>query len=47
MGNSMKGVAIIFNMDPSLVKASFQLGVELGYFYQFGIFSYIMTAVIN
>jgi hypothetical protein len=22
-------------------------GIELGYFFQFGIFSYIMTAIIN
>jgi hypothetical protein len=47
MGNSLKGVAIIFELDKQLVQQSFQLGVELGYFYQFGIFSYIMTAVIN
>ena len=47
MGNSMKGVALIFELDQKNIQVAFDIGVEMGYFYQFGIFSYIMTAIIN
>jgi hypothetical protein len=47
MGNSLKGVAIIFELDVDQIKKAYEIGVETGYFYQFGIFAYIMTAIIN
>ena len=47
MGNSLKGVALIFELEQSQIIEAFNLGVEMGFFYQFGIFSYIMTAIIN
>lgn len=47
MGNSLKGVALIYEMDQEQIAQAFDLGVEMGYFYQFGVFSYIMTAIIN
>ncbi len=47
MGNSFKGVAIIFELDIEQIKKAYEIGVETGYFYQFGIFAYIMTAIIN
>ena len=47
MGNSLKGVALIFELTDIQVKKAFELGVEMGYFYQFGIFAYIMTAIRN
>ena len=43
----MKGVALIFELDQKNIQVAFDIGVEMGYFYQFGIFSYIMTAIIN
>ena len=45
MGNSLKGVALIFELSEEQLKQLYELGVELGYFYQFGIFAYIMTAI--
>ena len=47
MGNSLKGVALIFELDQELILEVFDTGIELGFFYQFGVFSYIMTAIIN
>jgi len=47
MGNSLKGVALIFELNSEQIHLSFELGVEMGYFYQFSIFSYIMTAIRN
>jgi acyl-CoA hydrolase len=47
MGNSLKGVALIFELEQNQITEAFNLGVEMGFFYQFGIFSYIMTAIIN
>lgn len=47
LGNSLKGVAIIFELDKETINECFEIGVELGYFYQFGIFSYVMTAITN
>ena len=47
MGNSLKGVALIFELEQSQITEAFNLGVEMGFFYQFGIFSYIITAIIN
>ena len=46
-GNSMKGVAIIFELNQQQISQAFDAGIEMGYFYQFSIFSYILTAVIN
>ncbi len=46
-GNSLKGVAIIFELDNVQINKAFEIGVEMGYFYQFSIFSYILTAIIN
>jgi len=42
-----RGLGIIFDMDSDGLRVSHTAGVELGYFFQFGIFSYIMTAIIN
>ena len=44
MGNSFHGLGLIFDISTDAMK---ELGVELGYFFQFGIFSYIMTAIIS
>ena len=44
MGNSFHGLGLIFDISTEAMK---ELGVELGYFFQFGIFSYIMTAIIS
>jgi len=43
----LKGVALIFELDQQLILEAFDIGIEMGFFYQFGIFSYIMTAIIN
>jgi len=43
----MKGVALIFELDKDQIVKAFELGIEIGYFYQFGIFAYIMTGVIS
>jgi hypothetical protein len=45
--NSLKGVAIIFEMDQMQIQHAFEVGLEMGYFYQFSIFAYILTAIIN
>lgn len=46
-GHGFKGVAIIFEMGNDNVNESFKLGIEYGFCIQFGIFSYIMTAIQN
>ena len=43
----MKGVAILCELDQDQIRNAFEIGVEMGYFYQFAIFSYIMTAIRN
>ena len=43
----MKGVAIIFELNQLQISQAFDTGIEMGYFYQFSIFSYILTAIIN
>lgn len=45
MANSLKGVGIIFELSDAQLAALYDLGIELGYFYQFGIFAYIMAAI--
>lgn len=47
MGNSFKGLGLIFDLDAETMIMARDAGIELGYFFQFGIFSYIMTAIIN
>lgn len=47
MGNSFQGLGLIFDLDPEVMLVARDAGIELGYFFQFGIFSYIMTAIIN
>lgn len=47
MGNSFKGLGLIFDLDKEAMLLARDAGIELGYFFQFGIFSYIMTAIIN
>jgi len=47
MGNSFKGLGLIFDLDDEAMTLARDAGIELGYFFQFGIFSYIMTAVMN
>lgn len=46
-GHGFKGLAIIHEMGVSDIEHSFKLGIEYGFWVQFGIFSYIMTAVAN
>ena len=45
MANSLKGVGLIFELSEIQLSALYDLGIELGYFYQFGIFAYIMAAI--
>ena len=45
--NSLKGVAIIFQLTEEQILRSFEVGLEMGFFYQFSIFSYILTAIVN
>ena len=47
MGNTFEGLSLIFDFDPETLALCKDAGVELGYFFQFGVFSYIMTAIIN
>jgi len=47
MGNSFKGLGLIFDLDSESMTLARDAGIELGYFFQFGVFSYIMTAIIN
>jgi len=46
-GHGFKGVALIYELGKLDTKSSFKLGVEYGFFLQFGVFSYIMTAIQN
>lgn len=46
-GNSFKGLGVIFNLSQEGKELLREAGIELGYFFQFGIFSYILTAVLN
>jgi hypothetical protein len=43
----LRGVALIFDLGQTNIQKAFDLGVELGYFFQFGIFSYIMMGIMN
>ena len=45
MGNSLKGIGLIFELSDPKLADMYDLGVELGYFYQFGVFAYIMAAI--
>ena len=47
MGNSFQGLGLIFDLDREQMVLARDARIELGYFFQFGIFSYIMTAIIN
>ena len=47
MANSFHGLGIIFDMSAESMQTMLEAGIELGFFFQFGIFSYIMTAIIN
>jgi len=46
-GNSFKGLGLIFDLGQDGMAVAKEAGVELGFFFQFGIFSYILTAVVN
>ncbi len=45
--HGFKGVALLSDLGQTNILKSFNLGVELGYFFQFGIFSYVMIGVMN
>ena len=47
MGNSFSGLGLIFDMSVEAIDNMREAGIELGFFFQFGIFSYIMTAIIS
>ena len=47
MGNSFQGLGLIFDLDKETMLQARDAGVELGFFFQFGIFSYIITAILN
>ena len=47
MGNSFQGIGLIFDVGTENLQLTKEAGIELGYFFQFGILSYIMTAVIS
>ena len=46
-GQGFKGIAIISKMKGSSIDQSFRLGIEYGFWMQFAIFSYIMSAIEN
>mmetsp|Transcript_16901 Transcript_16901/g.26002 ORF Transcript_16901/g.26002 Transcript_16901/m.26002 type:complete len:178 (+) Transcript_16901:887-1420(+) len=46
LANGMKGISIV-SEDKIDVEIAYKLGLEVGYFYQFAIFSYILTAIRN
>lgn len=46
-GHGFKGIAIISEMGTTSVEDSFKLGIEYGFWIQFGIFSYIISAISN
>ncbi len=45
--SALKGIALIFKLSTKDIDKAFQLGIELGFFFQFGIFSYIMSGIMN
>jgi hypothetical protein len=47
MGNSFQGLGLIFDVGTENLAMTKECGVELGFFFQFGTMSYIMTAIIN
>ena len=47
MANSFKGLGVIYQFGQDSLIVARDAGVELGFFFQFGIFSYILTAVVN
>jgi hypothetical protein len=47
MGNCFKGLGLIYDLGQEGIIDMHSAGVQLGYFYQFGVFSYILTAIIN
>lgn len=47
MGNTFKGLGLIYNLGQDGIVDMRTAGVQLGYFYQFAIFSYIMTAILH
>lgn len=38
---------MIYDMGQTNIANAFNLGIELGYFFQFGVFSYIMIGIMN
>ena len=46
-GNSFRGLGIIFGFGQEGKDVLKEAGIELGFLFQFGIFSYILTAVVN
>lgn len=46
-GHGFKGIAIIYEMGAASIEDSFRLGIEYGFCIQFGIFSYIVSAISN
>lgn len=47
MGNAFKGLGLIYNLGQDGILDMRTAGIQLGYFYQFAIFSYIMTAILH
>ena len=47
MGNSFKGLGVIYKFNQENILTARDAGIELGFMLQFGIFSYILTAVLN
>jgi hypothetical protein len=47
MGNCFKGLGLIYEMGQDGILIAQQAGVQLGFLFQFGVFSYIMTAIIS
>ena len=47
MGNTFNGLGVIFDLDKESLLLIRDAGIDLGFCFQFGIFSYIMTAIIN
>ena len=45
IGNYYKGLGVIYELSAQEIDLMFEAGVQLGYFFQFSIFSYIMTAI--
>ena len=47
MGNSFQGLGLIFDVGTENLAMTKEAGIEMGFFFQFGTMSYIMTAIIN